>query len=90
MTASRIRNDHGFSYYHLYNRIAGLPGEFPFGGREKKKMLGLLKELSRFYVVEVVNFCIMSNHWHIVVAVPARDQLPHKINPSCFTGKWND
>ena len=35
---------HG-TYYHMMNRIAGLPGEFPFGDVEREMFIRLLKKL---------------------------------------------
>jgi hypothetical protein len=35
MRCRRIRYDREDCYYHLMNRIAGEPGEFPFGKVEK-------------------------------------------------------
>ena len=43
---ARIKPDDVGTYYHLTNRIAGMPGELPFGDVEKEKMVSLIKDLS--------------------------------------------
>jgi len=68
---ARIKPDDTGMYYHLTNRIAGMPGEFPFGDVEKQKLVSLIKELSGFFTVEVLAFEAMGNHVHIVCYAPA-------------------
>ena len=63
-------------YYHLTNRIAGMPGEFPFGDLEKESMVRLIKELTRFFTIEVLAFQVMGNHLHIVCHTPGEVLSP--------------
>ncbi len=70
MRKGRIKLFSSSAYYHLYNRCAGMPGEFPFGDVEKEFMVDKLKSLCAFYMIEVVSYCFMSNHFHLVVRVP--------------------
>jgi REP element-mobilizing transposase RayT len=37
------------------------------GAVEKDHLLGLMKRLSEFYFAEVLGFCLMGNHFHLVV-----------------------
>lgn len=37
---------HG-TYYHLINRLAGLPGEFPFGEVERERFIWLMPSAGR-------------------------------------------
>ncbi|WP_462323670.1 transposase [Desulfoplanes sp.] len=53
--------------YHVISRTA-LDG-FPMGTAEKDYLLGVINRLSRFYFVDVLGFCIMSNHFHLVTRV---------------------
>jgi REP element-mobilizing transposase RayT len=50
--------------YHVISRTA-LDG-FPLENAEKDYLLGLIRRLSRFYFVDVLGFCVMSNHFHLV------------------------
>ena len=49
MRCRRIRYDREDCYYHLMNRIAGEPGQYPFGPVEKETFFRLALDLSRFY-----------------------------------------
>jgi len=51
--------------YHVISR-ATLQG-FVLGDVEKDHLLGLVKRLSGFYFAEVLGFCIMGNHFHLMV-----------------------
>ena len=51
--------------YHLMSRTA-LDG-FVLGDVEKEYLLKLIKHLSSVYFTEVLGFCLMGNHFHILV-----------------------
>jgi hypothetical protein len=71
MRCRRIRYDREDCYYHLMNRIAGEPGEFPFGKVEKETFLRLAVDLSRFYSLDLLSVVVMGNHYHVVCSAPA-------------------
>ena len=51
--------------YHVISRTA-LPG-FVLGDLEKDHLLALARKLSRVYFAEVLGFCLMGTHFHLVV-----------------------
>ena len=51
--------------YHVMSRTA-LDG-FPLGDIEKDFMLDLIKRYSVLYLVEILGFCLMGNHFHLLV-----------------------
>ncbi len=51
--------------YHVMSRTA-LDG-FPLGDIEKDFMLDLIRRYSALYFVEILGFCLMGNHFHILV-----------------------
>ena len=51
--------------YHVLSRTA-LDG-FPLGDVEKDFMLDLIRRYSKLYLVEILGFCLMGNHFHILV-----------------------
>ncbi|SCY76008.1 REP element-mobilizing transposase RayT [Desulfoluna spongiiphila] len=53
--------------YHIISRTA-LDG-LPFDPRDKDELVRLIKWLSRVYFVDVLGYCIMGNHFHILVVV---------------------
>ena len=69
--------EHG-TYYHLVNRIAGRPGEFPFGDLEKEQFIILMKRLAAYYTLEPLVWQVMGNHFHIVAFAPANAPSPEE------------
>jgi REP element-mobilizing transposase RayT len=51
--------------YHVMSRTA-LDG-FPLGDVERDYLANMIKKLSRLYFVEIMGFCIMGNHFHLLV-----------------------
>jgi putative transposase len=49
--------------YDVMSRTA-LDG-FPLGDIEKDFMLGLIRKYDRLYLVEILGFCLMGNHFHL-------------------------
>ena len=57
--------------FHVLSRV--VDRRFVFGEREKVKFAKLLRKVEAFSGVEVVTWTILSNHFHIVVHIPERD-----------------
>ncbi len=53
--------------YHVISRTA-LPG-FVLGDIEKDYLVSLIKRLSAVFFVDVFGFCVMGNHFHLLVKV---------------------
>ena len=53
--------------YHVMSRTA-LDG-FPLGDVEKDFMLDLIRRYAALYLVEILGFCLMGNHFHLLVKV---------------------
>ena len=51
--------------YHVMSRTA-LDG-YVIGDVEKDFLLNLIKRLSKVYFAEVLGFCLMGNHFHLLV-----------------------
>ena len=51
--------------YHVMSRTA-LDG-FPLGDIEKDFMLDLIKRYAALYLVEILGFSLMGNHFHLLV-----------------------
>ncbi len=63
-TQRMIINDES-TVYHVMSRTA-LDG-FPLGDIEKDFMLDLIRRYAALYLVEILGFCLMGNHFHILV-----------------------
>jgi putative transposase len=57
--------------YHAMSRTCG--GEVHFDDVEKEALRRLLWKMSEFCGVKVVTYCVMSNHFHVLVEVPWRE-----------------
>ncbi len=57
--------------YHVCSRV--VDRRVIFGGRERRKFMGMIKGGAVFAGVEVVSWCLMGNHFHLLVRVPALD-----------------
>ena len=60
------------AYYHCISRV--VDRQFVFGEREKEKFVELMREYEGFCGVRLLTFCILSNHFHLLVEVPRRPE----------------
>jgi len=66
---------HPVAYYHCISRV--VDRQFVLGDVEKEQFVALMREYEAFCGVRVITYCIMSNHFHVLVEVPQRpEQLP--------------
>ncbi len=79
MRRPRFKPDDRPMFYHVFNRVAGEPADFPFGYREKEFFIRLLHKLNAFYSVKVVAYQTMSNHFHMVIHAPAEPPTPKEV-----------
>ena len=69
MRQTRIKVEGESSVYHCMTKIVG--GDFLLEGeREKEVLRKQIWKVSAFCGVEVLTYCIMSNHFHILVRTP--------------------
>lgn len=59
--------------YHCVTRTVG--GAFLFGEKEKEMLRRQLWQVAEFSGVEVLTYCLLSNHFHILVRVPAKESI---------------
>jgi REP element-mobilizing transposase RayT len=79
MRQPRLKPDYQDTWHHCYNRIAGCPGDFPFGTNEKEQFVRILLRISRLYTVRVLAYQVMSNHFHLILHTPADAPTPEEI-----------
>ena len=72
MRSPRLKLNDQDAFYHVYNRTAGFRGERPFGNQEKRKLLEILTRLSQLYVIEIIAYQVMNNHFHLLLCAPAQ------------------
>jgi putative transposase len=72
----KVPEDRPVGYYHCLSRV--VDGQFIFGDVEREKFVAYLREYEVFCQVKVLTFCVMSNHFHLLVEVP---KAPEKLPP---------
>ncbi len=64
-----------YAIYHCVSRTVGQ--EFLLGSEEKEHFVRLMRIYEKLCGVTVITFCVMDNHFHLLVAVPRRPvELP--------------
>jgi putative transposase len=56
--------------YHCISRVVG--AQMLFGNREKEMLRKMIRQLADFCGVHVLTYCVMSNHFHVLIEVPER------------------
>ena len=63
--------------YHCVSRTVG--GQFLLDDSAKHHLVELIFPLAEFCGVEVLTYCIMSNHFHLLVRIPPPSHLPDSL-----------
>lgn len=77
MRQARLKapKDHAVAYYHCVSRV--VDRAFRIQQPEKEMFVGLMRMYEAFCQVRVVTFCVLSNHFHVLVEVPRKpDGMP--------------
>ena len=61
----RLKIEGEEAFYHIISRTVG--GEFYLGDVEKEELLEIIRFYSKIFFVKVISYCIMSNHFHLLV-----------------------
>jgi REP element-mobilizing transposase RayT len=92
MRTARAKQDNGVTgYYHCISRV--VDRQFVLGAPEKEELVSLMRRYEAFCGVKVVTYCVMSNHFHILLEVPARpepDKLPSDAQLVALVRKAKD
>ncbi len=56
--------------YHCVSRV--VDRQFVFGREEKDVFVRMMREYEAFCGVQVLSYCVMSNHFHVLVEVPPK------------------
>ena len=70
---ARIKLAGESAVYHCISRIVG--GQRLLDDLGKEKLVGILGKLADFCGVEMITYCVMSNHFHLLLRVPIRAEL---------------
>ena len=73
MRTKRMKVSGAVAVYHCITRTVN--GEMLFKDREKEMLRKMLWQVADFSGVEILTYCIMSNHFHVLVRVPEPEKL---------------
>jgi putative transposase len=74
--------------YHVMSRTA-LNG-YPFGNAEKDELVKILLKLSKLYFTEILGFCIMGNHLHLLVRMLPEPYFTNEEIKSRYVSFYGD
>ena len=76
---ARVKAEDGGAYYHLCGRTAGPIGDYPLNDKRcRRKIIDFIRLFAKVYCCEVLGFCIMGNHYHLVVHMESPRALTRK------------
>ena len=75
MRRPRVKAE-GEGFYHVVSRIAGR--RFLIDEAEKRVLLGMIRAAAIFSGVELYTYAVMSNHFHLLIRVPRRQEVSDK------------
>ena len=76
------------AYYHCVSRVVGRA--FLLGAEEKDQLIGFMRVYERLYGLRVVAYCVMSNHFHLLVEVPRRPDDADLPSEAALVAKVRD
>ena len=74
--------------YHVMSRTA-LDG-FPIGDIEKDWMLNVIKRFAGLYLFEIMGFCLMGNHFHLLVKMLPEGDFSDDAIMECLKRFYGD
>lgn len=69
----RLLAQRSAAHYHCMSRVCG--GELLLGEREKEVLVGMLWQVAEFCGVQILAYCVMGNHFHVLVFVPDKVEV---------------
>jgi REP element-mobilizing transposase RayT len=65
--------EEGAAYYHIVSRV--VDRQMVFTPDEKERFRKLMRAVEGFSGVQILTYALMTNHWHILVYVPDRQEV---------------
>jgi REP element-mobilizing transposase RayT len=80
MRGRRVLGDGERNFYHVVSRV--VDGRFVFGEAEKRHFRHLMGRLLGFSGLRCVTFCLMDNHFHLLLEVPEAEGAAFRAGAS--------
>lgn len=77
MRRKRAKVD-GSAYYHVMSRCALQQYLLKGNGIEKEMFVKMLRRAEFFSGIKVMNYCVMDNHFHLLIHVPQREEVDNE------------
>jgi len=74
MPSNRFLQPGGDGFYHCVSRV--VDRRFVFDAAAKRHFLKWMRKLETFCGLEIVTYCLMSNHFHLLIRVPDKATAP--------------
>jgi len=73
------------AYYHCVSRV--VDRQRVFGDEEKEEFVRLMRLYAEFCDVRMITYCVLSNHFHVLVEVPCKEEgEPSCVGPGAVEG----
>lgn len=73
MRKPRVLGQRDLNYYHVMSRVVNR--DYIFNDEEKEFFQKTMRKLETFMGLRVLTYCIMSNHWHVLIEVPSNKEV---------------
>jgi len=84
----RFLISHQQTTYHVISRTA--LDRYPLGDQEKSLLLTTIQQLSGVYFCEVLGFCLMGNHFHLLVTMRPEDEISDEEVKESYQRRYGD
>ncbi|MBX3732949.1 MAG: transposase [Verrucomicrobiae bacterium] len=79
MARMKVKAEEGrVGVYHCISRVVG--GQRLLDDLCKEKLAEILLKLARFCGIEIITYCMMGNHFHLLPARPGSADMPNCSN----------
>ncbi len=76
---ARLKATESGAFYHLYSRTGGLRGEYPLDSKLcRRTIIEYIQFFSRVYCCKIWGFCVMGNHYHLLLEMDEPVSLSRK------------
>lgn len=67
-----LKDSHQEQFFHVVSRV--VDRRLVFGDEEKGSFLRILRQQEDFSGVEILSYCLMGNHFHLLLHIPVRPE----------------
>src|SRR5512141_1138621 len=69
----KARTDQPVGYYHCISRV--VERRFLWDDQDREQFVAYMRLYAEFCGVRILTYCILSNHFHLLVEVPRRPEI---------------